>query len=155
MIEVRQLTKRYGAINAIEDLTFDVRPGHVTGFLGPNGSGKSTTMRVMLGLDRPTSGTAHVDGVAYRSLPAPLRVVGAMLDSQAAHPGRTARRHLDLARRVQRDPARHGSGRCSASRGSSTWPIAGSASSRSGCDSDSASPVPCSATPGWSSSTSR
>lgn len=94
MIEVRHLTKRYGATLAIDDLSFDVRPGHVTGFLGPNGSGKSTTMRVMLGLDRPSGGTALVNGVAYRDLRTPLRVVGALLDSEAAHPGRSARNHL-------------------------------------------------------------
>ncbi len=94
MIEVRHLTKRYGATLAIDDLSFDVRPGHVTGFLGPNGSGKSTTMRVMLGLDRPSGGTALVNGVEYRELRTPLRSVGALLDSDAAHPGRSGRDHL-------------------------------------------------------------
>jgi ABC-2 type transport system ATP-binding protein len=94
VIEVRHLTKRYGSHEAVRDLSFDVLPGHVTGFLGPNGSGKSTTMRLILGLDAPTSGTARVDGRRYVDLPAPLREVGALLDGRAAHPGRTAHDHL-------------------------------------------------------------
>jgi len=94
MIQVRRLTKRYGPVLAVDDLTFDVRPGVVTGFLGPNGSGKSTTMRMILGLDAPTSGTATIRGRCYAGLPAPLREVGAMLDAHAVHPGRRARDHL-------------------------------------------------------------
>ncbi|MDF5753896.1 ATP-binding cassette domain-containing protein [Spongiactinospora sp. TRM90649] len=94
MIQLRGLTKRYGAVQAVTDLTFDVRPGVVTGFLGPNGSGKSTTMRMILGLDRPTAGTATVGGKPYADLPAPGRVLGALLDARAAHGGRTARTHL-------------------------------------------------------------
>jgi ABC-2 type transport system ATP-binding protein len=94
VIEVRGLTKRYGAVTAVADLTFDVTPGVVTAFLGPNGAGKSTTLRMLLGLDRPTAGTARIDGRPYAELAAPLRSVGALLDSSAAHPGRTARAHL-------------------------------------------------------------
>ncbi len=94
MIEVEHVTKRYGAKTAVEDLTFSVRPGIVTGFLGPNGAGKSTTMRVILGLDRPTSGKATVNGQAYRDLPAPLHAVGAMLEARAIHTGRSAYHHL-------------------------------------------------------------
>lgn len=94
MIEVKGLTKRYGGIAALDGLTFSVPPGQVTGFLGPNGSGKSTTMRIIIGLDRPTSGEALVAGRAYRDLPWPLREVGALLDARAFHPGRRARDHL-------------------------------------------------------------
>src|SRR5690606_37553908 len=94
MIRVRGLTKRYGATTAVDHLDFDVHPGVVTGFLGPNGAGKSTTMRMILGLDTPTAGTATVNGRRYRDLPAPTREVGSLLDPGAAHPGRTARAHL-------------------------------------------------------------
>lgn len=97
MIEVRGLTKRYGDTVAVDDLSFDVRPGRVTGFLGPNGAGKSTTMRIILGLDHPTSGEATIDGRVYRSLSQPLFHVGALLESDAVHPGRSARNHLRLA----------------------------------------------------------
>jgi len=94
MISVRGLTKRYDGTLAVDDLTFDVRPGVVTGFLGPNGSGKSTTMRMILGLDAPTRGTALVHGAPYRSLRWPLRTVGATGEARSFHPGRTARGHL-------------------------------------------------------------
>ena len=94
MIEVQGLTKRYGAVQAVDDLTFTVKPGVVTGFLGPNGAGKSTTMRMILGLDRPTSGTALIDGVPYRSLQNPARTVGALLDAKGVHPNRSARASL-------------------------------------------------------------
>ncbi|MFI5933746.1 ABC transporter ATP-binding protein [Actinoplanes sp. NPDC051494] len=94
MIEVKELTKRYGDGTAVDRLTFRVRPGIVTGFLGPNGAGKSTTIRLILGLDRPTSGTATVNGQAYTRLAAPLRDVGALLDARAVHGGRSAYRHL-------------------------------------------------------------
>ncbi|MFE6622800.1 ABC transporter ATP-binding protein [Streptomyces sp. NPDC057740] len=93
-IEVQALTKEYGTRRAVDDLTFTVLPGRVTGFLGPNGAGKSTTMRLVLGLDRPTSGTATIGGRAYATLNEPLRHVGALLDAQAAHGSRTARDHL-------------------------------------------------------------
>ena len=94
MIELQRLTKRYGATTAVDDLTVTVPPGRVTGFLGPNGAGKSTTMRMVVGLDRPTSGTARVNGRLYAEHRAPLQEVGALLEARALHPGRTARAHL-------------------------------------------------------------
>ncbi|GAA0316236.1 ATP-binding cassette domain-containing protein [Kineococcus aurantiacus] len=94
MITARGLTKRYGTTTAVDGLSFTARPGVVTGFLGPNGAGKSTTMRMVLGLERPTAGTVTVDGQRYADLRAPLRSVGAMLDARSVHPGRTAHRHL-------------------------------------------------------------
>jgi ABC-2 type transport system ATP-binding protein len=93
-IEVRHLRKRYGRTVAVDDLSFSVAPGQVTAFVGPNGAGKSTTMRVLLGLDAPDAGTALVGGRPYRSLPDPLRAVGALLDASAFHPARRARDHL-------------------------------------------------------------
>jgi ABC-2 type transport system ATP-binding protein len=93
-IEVRGLTKRYGATVAVDDLTFSVAPGRVTGFVGPNGAGKSTTMRVILGLAAPDAGTALVRGEPYVEKRFPLREVGALLDASATHPGRRARDHL-------------------------------------------------------------
>ena len=104
MITVSQLTKEYGAVRAVDDLTFDVEPGQVTGFLGPNGAGKSTTMRVVMGLDQPTSGSAFVDGRRYADLAEPLRWVGALLDAGAMHPGRTGRNHLRIAARTNGIP---------------------------------------------------
>ena len=94
MIEVRGLTKRYGRVLAVDALSFDIRPGVVTGFLGPNGSGKSTTMRLMLGLDAPDRGAVRIGGRRYRELGWPLREVGALLEARAFHPGRSARAHL-------------------------------------------------------------
>ncbi|PRX53281.1 ABC-2 type transport system ATP-binding protein [Nonomuraea fuscirosea] len=94
MISLRGLTKRYGDRLAVDDLSLDLRPGTVTGFLGPNGAGKSTTMRLVLGLDRPSAGTALVGGVPYQRLRNPLRTVGALLDARAVHPGRSGRAHL-------------------------------------------------------------
>jgi len=94
MIEVEALTKRYGSTTAVDGLTFAARPGTVTGFLGPNGAGKSTTMRVVVGLERATSGATRVDGRRYADLPAPLHAVGVMLDARSVHPGRTAYKHL-------------------------------------------------------------
>jgi ABC-2 type transport system ATP-binding protein len=94
LIEVRGVTKRFGSKTAVDDLTFVVEPGKVTGFLGPNGAGKSTTMRVILGLDRPQSGSATINGRLYRDLPDPLRTVGALLEAKSTHTGRSARNHL-------------------------------------------------------------
>ncbi|MCZ4640097.1 ABC transporter ATP-binding protein [Rhodococcus erythropolis] len=94
MIELRGLTKVYGPTKAVDDLSFTVKPGTVTGFLGPNGAGKSTTMRMILGLDQPTSGAALIDGKPYRELKTPLRTVGALLDAKWVHPNRSARAHL-------------------------------------------------------------
>jgi ABC-2 type transport system ATP-binding protein len=93
-ISIRNLTKRYGPVLAVDDLSFDVQPGKVTGFLGPNGSGKTTTLRILLGLATPTSGTAMIGGLAYHELPDPVRQVGAALDSDVFHPGRSAAQHL-------------------------------------------------------------
>lgn len=94
MIELSDITKRYGSTVAVDHLSFEVRPGEVTGFLGPNGAGKSTTMRMMVGLDAPTSGRVTVDGRPYRELRFPLHHVGALLEAKAVHPGRSARDHL-------------------------------------------------------------
>ncbi|GLY68207.1 multidrug ABC transporter ATP-binding protein [Amycolatopsis taiwanensis] len=94
MIEAQALTKRYGGKTAVDDLTFTVRPGAVTGFLGPNGAGKSTTIRMIMGLDAPTSGTVTVNGRRYADHPAPLREVGALLEARAVHTGRSAYHHL-------------------------------------------------------------
>jgi ABC-2 type transport system ATP-binding protein len=94
VIEVQGLTKRFGRLTAVSDLSFTVERGSVVGFLGPNGAGKTTTLRMLLGLVTPTAGTAIIDGRPYRELPAPLRVVGAALESSGAYPGRTARNHL-------------------------------------------------------------
>lgn len=105
-IDVTQLTKDYGDRRAVDGLTFSVRPGKVTGFLGPNGAGKSTTMRLVLGLDRPTSGTATIGGRAYAEIDEPLRHVGALLDAQAAMGSRTGRDHLRILAATARIPAR-------------------------------------------------
>ncbi|MER5636278.1 ATP-binding cassette domain-containing protein [Kitasatospora sp. NPDC002227] len=94
MIEVTDLTKRYGRTTAVDRLSFTVRPGQVTGFLGPNGAGKSTTLRLILGLNAPTSGTATIHGRSFRSLPRGLREVGALLDAGDVHGGRSGRSHL-------------------------------------------------------------
>src|ERR1700730_2907469 len=94
VIEVRNLTKRYGPILAVDDLSFTVAAGQVTGFLGPNGSGKSTTMRMIIGLDAPTGGQGTGAGRSYGERRFPLREFGALLDASAVHPGRTARDHL-------------------------------------------------------------
>jgi ABC-2 type transport system ATP-binding protein len=104
VIEVRNLSKRYGGTVAIDDLSFTVRPGRVTGFLGPNGAGKSTTMRITLGLDRPTGGHVLIDGEHFSRLPEPLRRVGALLETTAAHGGRRARDHLLWLARSNRIP---------------------------------------------------
>ncbi len=101
MINVTHLTKRYGSLTAVDDVSFAVEPGQVCGFLGPNGAGKSTTMRCLAGLTRPTSGTATVLGAEYSRLPNPARQVGVMLDASAQHPGRTGREVLRIAALVQ------------------------------------------------------
>ncbi|UQA93059.1 ABC transporter ATP-binding protein [Streptomyces halobius] len=106
MIEAVGLTKRYGAKTAVHNLSFQVRPGTVTGFLGPNGSGKSTTMRMILGLDAPTSGRATIGGRPFRQLPNAPRQVGALLDAKAVHGGRSARQHLLCLAQLSGIPAR-------------------------------------------------
>ncbi|NIH77746.1 ABC transporter ATP-binding protein [Amycolatopsis viridis] len=106
MIEARGLTKRYGKTLAVNDLSFDVAPGQVTGFLGPNGAGKSTTMRMILGLDNPTSGQVTIGGKRYTELKHPLRTVGALLDAKWVHPNRSARAHLAWMAKSNHLPAR-------------------------------------------------
>ncbi|MEW2129681.1 ABC transporter ATP-binding protein [Streptomyces sp. NPDC005435] len=106
MIEAAGLTKRYGDKTAVHNLSFQVRPGAVTGFLGPNGSGKSTTMRMILGLDNPTAGTVTIGGHPYAKLPNAPRQVGALLDAKAVHGGRTARQHLLSLAQLSGIPAR-------------------------------------------------
>jgi ABC-2 type transport system ATP-binding protein len=101
MIEARDLSKQYGDKRAVDHLSFTVEPGKVTGFLGPNGAGKSTTMRLILGLDRPDTGTATINGHYYRELPEPLKVVGALLEARAVHTGRSAYNHLLVLAQTQ------------------------------------------------------
>jgi ABC-2 type transport system ATP-binding protein len=103
-IAVEALTKRYGTITAVDDLTFGLAPGRVTGFLGPNGAGKSTTIRVLLGLARPTCGRATINGRPYAGLRDPLRQVGALIDPNVFHPGRSGRTALRIAARPARIP---------------------------------------------------
>ncbi|WP_329462995.1 ABC transporter ATP-binding protein [Streptomyces sp. NBC_01431] len=105
MIELAELTKRYGSKVAVDHLSFQVRPGVVTGFLGPNGAGKSTTMRMLLDLDNPTSGTVLIDGKHYRELAEPLKYIGALLDAKAMHGGRTAYNNLLCLAQSNRIPA--------------------------------------------------
>jgi ABC-2 type transport system ATP-binding protein len=106
MIEIQNLTKRYGAKTAVDDVSFTVESGVVTGFLGPNGAGKSTTMRAVMGLDAPTSGLATIDGRPYRKLKDPLRRVGALLEAKAVHRGRSAHDHLLALAATHRIPKR-------------------------------------------------
>jgi ABC-2 type transport system ATP-binding protein len=106
MIEARGLTKRYGDTLAVDDLSFAVEPGRVTGFLGPNGAGKTTTMRLILGLDRPTAGAVTVNGQPFTASLAPMREVGALLDAKAVHGGRSARDHLLCLAQTNNLPAR-------------------------------------------------
>lgn len=105
-ISFHHLTKRYGPVVAVDDLSFDVRPGRVTGFLGPNGSGKTSTLRILLGLATATAGTAAIGGLAYHQLPDPVRQVGAALDSNTFHPGRSAAQHLRIIATVAGLPRR-------------------------------------------------
>ena len=153
-LELTGLTKWFGPVKAVDDLSFAVEPGRVTGFLGPNGAGKTTTLRMLLGLLTPTSGTATIGGQPYAALRDPLRVVGAGLDGSSFHPGRTARNHLRWM--CASGGLDHGADR----RGPRRWPgwprrrTGGSAASRSACASGSPSAGPCSATPTSCCSTS-
>src|SRR5699024_6940565 len=106
MIEARGLTKRYGDKTAVDNLSFQVRPGHVTGFLGPNGAGKSTTMRMILGLDHPSSGNALVDGKPYAQHTNPMHEIGALLEAKSVHQGRNAYNHLLCLARADGIPKR-------------------------------------------------
>ncbi len=109
VVEVRGLRKMFGPVAAVRNLSFEVRPGSVTGFLGPNGAGKTTTLRMLLSLVRPDAGTATIGGKPYRELREPLRHVGAVLEASSFHPGRTARQHLRIqAMAAHADPARVG-----------------------------------------------
>src|SRR5437773_2289608 len=105
MIEAVGLTKRYGKTVAVDDLSFTVQAGRVTGFLGPNGAGKSTTMRMILGLDAPSGGSVKIDGRHYRDLHQPLRTVGALLDAKWVHPNRSAKAHLAWLAKSNKIPA--------------------------------------------------
>ncbi|MFD3943547.1 ABC transporter ATP-binding protein [Streptomyces sp. NPDC058579] len=105
MIELEALTKRFGSKTAVDHLSFQVRPGMITGFLGPNGAGKSTTMRMMLDLDNPTSGTVRIDGKHYRELQEPLKYIGALLDAKAMHGGRSAQNNLLCLAQSNRIPS--------------------------------------------------
>src|SRR4051812_35750261 len=100
MIKIEALTKRYGAFTAVNDVSFTAEPGRVTGFLGPNGAGKSTSMRIMVGLTKPTAGHASILGRSYAELPNPGREVGVLLDASAQHAGRTGREILTIAQRT-------------------------------------------------------
>ncbi len=106
MIEARGLTKHYGQKTAVDNVNFTIKPGQVTGFLGPNGAGKSTSMRLMVGLDRPSAGTVTVNGQRYSEMNAPLSEVGVLLDAKGVHPGRTARSHLRALAATHRIPER-------------------------------------------------
>ncbi|HEX7992714.1 MAG TPA: ATP-binding cassette domain-containing protein, partial [Streptosporangiaceae bacterium] len=106
MIEAVGLTKRYGDTLAVDNLSFSVEPGRITGFLGPNGAGKTTTMRLILGLDRPTSGTVTVDGKRFAEHPWPMREIGALLDAKAVHGGRSAYNHLMCVAQTNNLPKR-------------------------------------------------
>jgi ABC-2 type transport system ATP-binding protein len=104
MIQVQHLSRQFGSTRALDDLSFDVRPGVVTGFLGPNGAGKSTAMRTMVGLSTPTTGRVLIEGRRYRDIPEPLRVVGTMLDGNGFHPARSAQSHLGYLAAANRLP---------------------------------------------------
>ena len=154
MIEARGLVKRYGGTAAVDDLSFTIHPGQVTGFLGPNGAGKTTTMRLILGLDHPSAGTVTVNGRPYAQLASPMHVVGALLDAGAVHGGRTARSHL-LCLAQTNGIARRRVDEVLSLTGLTS--VAGGAprDSRSACASGSALPPRCSATRRSSCSTSR
>jgi len=144
VIEVRGLTKRFGPVLAVDQLSFGVDRGTVVGFLGPNGAGRTTTLRALLGLVRPTGGTATIDGKPYAELGDPARHVGAVLGASSFYPGRRARGHLRVQAMAVAS-TRPGSRRCSSSSGSKRRPGGGSAGSPSGCVSVLASPPRCSA----------
>ena len=138
-VEVEHVTKRYGDNTVVDDLSFTVPPGRVTGFLGPNGSGKSTTMKIMLDLADASRGTTTIGGHRYRDLPDPARTVGAMIESDAFHPGRSGRNHLRIL--ADATGIAHSSARISRYRSASPTPrTAKPARIRSVCANASASP---------------
>ena len=146
MIEAVGLTKRYGKTVAVDDLSFTVQAGRVTGFLGPNGAGKSTTMRMILGLDAPTAGSVRIDGKRYRELHQPLRTVGALLDAKWVHPNRSARAHLRWLAKSNKLSAKRVDEVLDIVGLTGVGRTAGRAGSRSACRSGSASRPRCSAT---------
>lgn len=154
MITLRELTKRYGETVAVDGLTLDVKGGLVTGFLGPNGAGKSTTMRMILGLDRPTGGEALIDGRPYASMRHPVREVGALLDAKALHPARSARGHLVAQARSNGIPLRRVD-EVLETVGLAKVARRPAGAFSSACTSGWAWRAHCSATRGYSSSTSR
>ena len=154
MIEARGLTKRYGDTLAVDDLSFQIRPGQVTGFLGPNGAGKSTTMRMILGLDDPTSGSVTIDGHRYAEHERPLRQIGALLEAKAVHPGRSAYHHLLALAQTNGIPPRRVPEVLDSS-ASNRLRASGPESSPSAWANGSGSPPRCSATPRSCSSTNR
>ena len=143
MIEVSHLSRTYGGLRAVDDVTFTARPGRVTGFLGPNGAGKSTTMRVMVGLTPATSGSATVLGRRYADLPNPGREVGVLLDASAQHAGRTGRETLRIAARTMGLPASRADEMIDLVGLTGPRPAAASRTTRSACASGSASPPRC------------
>jgi ABC-2 type transport system ATP-binding protein len=145
MIAAERLTKDYGDKRAVDDLSFVVQPGLVTGFLGPNGSGKSTTMRLILGLDAPTAGRVTVNGKPYREHPAPLHEVGALLEARSVHTGRSAYNHLLALAQTHGIPRRRVDELIDLV-GCARSPASAQASSRWAWASGSASPRRCSAT---------
>ena len=153
-IEIRGLTKRFGSFVAVDDLSFDVEPGRITGFLGPNGAGKTTTLRMLLGLVHSTSGTATIDGQRYVDLPAPQSTVGRGPRGDELPPRPQRPRPPAGAGRRRLDPAQRASTSCSSSPASRPPPASAPASTAWACASGSAWPPPCSATPRCSSSTS-
>ena len=146
-IEVRELTKRYGSTVAVDRLSFDVHPGRVTGFLGPNGAGKSTTLRMILGLDNPTPGSALINGRPFADHRQPLFEVGALLDPKAFHPGRSAENHLRCLALANGIDQRRVDAVLGLGRPHCGGRPSGPAGSRSGWDNASGSPPPCSAIP--------
>jgi energy-coupling factor transporter ATP-binding protein EcfA2 len=145
-ISVRGLTKRFGAVTAVDDLSFEVQHGTITGFLGPNGSGKTTTLRTLLGLVHSTSGTAVIDGTPYARLDRPAFTVGAVLEAAGFHPGAPPATTCGSSPTPTASrPA--GWTRCSTWSSSPVPPAAGSAASPSACGNGSCSPVRCSVTP--------
>ena len=138
-VEVRGLTKRYGSTTAVDDLTFSIPAGRITGFLGPNGAGKSTTLRALLGLIHPTAGEARVEGALYTQLQDPLGTVGAVLESDSFHPGRSGRNHL----RILAAAAGLSTARVDEVLATVELTGAASAGTRSACASGSASRAPC------------
>ena len=147
VITIDGLTKRFGEVVAVDDLSFEVDQGTVVGFLGPNGAGKTTTLRMLLGLVTPTAGTAKIDGRPYRELADPVRHVGAVLEASSFHPGRSARNHLRVVATAAGLPPRPGRRGPEPRLALPRRPAVGSVASRSACANAWGWPPPCSATP--------